>query len=133
MDQVFRATAVSTLRQQFPNLLAVYAFGSRTTDHYRADSDWDLAVLVAGYADPWSLFDTAGVLSDQSKCPVDLLDLRAATTVMQYQVVTTGERWWAQGNQVDLFEAMVLSEMTELNTARAGVLEDIQKTGRIHG
>lgn len=133
MPQAFRTTAIDTLRQQFPSLLAVYAFGSRLTGQAREDSDWDLAILVAGYADPWALFDTAGTLSDQTRCPVDLLDLRAATTVMQYQVVTTGDRWWKLDIQVELFEVMVLSEMTELNTARAGLLGDIQKTGHIYG
>ncbi|GGX58350.1 type VII toxin-antitoxin system MntA family adenylyltransferase antitoxin [Saccharospirillum salsuginis] len=132
MPQVFHDSALAILSRQFPNLLAVYAFGSRITGQARPDSDWDLAILVAGYADPWQLFETAGVLSEQAHCPVDLLDLRAATTVMQYQIITTAERWWALDSQADTFEAMVLSEMTELNTARAGLLRDIQQTGSVH-
>lgn len=73
-------------------LLALYAFGSRIHGTATASSDLDLAVLVAGYADPVLLFDLAGQLADQAGCAVDLVDLRAASTVMQYQIITMGER-----------------------------------------
>ncbi|MDP2225466.1 MAG: nucleotidyltransferase domain-containing protein [Nitrosomonas sp.] len=97
------------------------------------DSDLDLAVLVAGYAEPLVLWALAGDLADVTGCPVDLLDLRAASTVMQYQVITTGQRWWALDVQAALFEAAILSEKTELDTARAGLLSDIQKRGKVYG
>lgn len=45
-----------------------------------------------------------------SACPVDLLDLRAASTVMQYQIIITGQRWWARDAQAPLFEVAILSE-----------------------
>jgi hypothetical protein len=89
--------------------------------------------LVAGYEDTLPLWQLAGDLTDLAACPVDLLDLRAASTVMQYQIITTGERWWASDIQAGLFEAAVLSDKTELDTARAGLLADIQRTGTIHG
>ena len=66
-------------------------------------------------------------------CAVDLLDLRAASTVMQYQIITTGQRWWASDVQAALFEAAVLSEKTALDTARAGLLADIQQRGTVYG
>ena len=72
-------------------------------------------------------------LADIASCHVDLLDLRAASTVMQYQVITTGQRWWAQDAQAALFEAAILSDKTALDTARAGLLADIHKKGTIYG
>ncbi|MDD2692357.1 MAG: nucleotidyltransferase domain-containing protein [Simplicispira sp.] len=128
-----RDALVSTLQARVPRLLAIYAFGSRITGTARPDSDLDLAVLVAGYADPLALFDLAGDLADIAACPVDLLDLRAASTVMQYQIITTGQRWWALDVQAGLFEAAVLSEKTALDTARAGLLADIQQRGTVYG
>lgn len=124
---------VQTLRARLPNLLAVYAFGSRVLGAARDDSDLDLAVLVAGYADAWVLFELAGELADQVGCPVDLLDLRAASTVMQHQVLTNGVRWWAKDSQAALFEAAMLSEKTALDAARAGLIADIRNEGRVHG
>ena len=117
---------------RFPNALAVYAFGSRMQGTAGPESDLDLAVLVAGYADPIQLWELAGSLADVAGCTVDLLDLRAASTVMQYQVVMTGQRLWAKGLEAGLFECFVLSEKTALDEARSGLLADIQKTGRIH-
>lgn len=128
-----QAAIIQTLQASLPNLLAIYAFGSRIQGTAQMDSDLDLAVLVAGYAEPLVLWTLAGDLADVAGCPVDLLDLRAASTVMQYQVITAGQRWWALDAQAALFEAAILSEKTELNTARAGLLSDIQKRGKVYG
>ena len=123
---------IQTLQARVPKLLAIYAFGSQVQGTARPDSDLDLAVLVAGYAEPLTLWELAGNLADTAGCPVDLLDLRAASTVLQYQIITTGQRWWASDAQAALFEAAILSDKTELDTARAGLLADIQKNGTIY-
>ena len=123
---------VTLIRKRFPLALAIYAFGSQVQGHGNEQSDLDLAVLVAGYAEPLALWDVSGQLADLVACPVDLLDLRAASTVMQYQVITTGRRLWSAGLPADLFECFVLSEKTALDEARATLLADIAKTGRIY-
>lgn len=128
-----QTTIIQTLQARLPHLLGVYAFGSRMTGTARPGSDLDLAVLVAGYAEPLVLFGLAGELADVAGCTVDLLDLRAASTVMQYQIITTGQRWWAGDAQAALYEAAVLSEKTALDTARAGLLADIQQRGTVYG
>jgi predicted nucleotidyltransferase len=134
MDAMNRDAIVENiLRAGLPELLAIYAFGSRIQGTAGPESDLDLAVLVAGYADPLQLFDLAGRLADTTGCSVDLLDLRAASTVMQYQIITTGQRWWARDQQAALLEAAILSEKTELDTARAGLLADIERRGTVHG
>ncbi len=124
---------VPALRARLPELLAVYAFGSRIEGTAGPQSDLDLAVLVAGYAEPLLLFDLAADLAGLTGCEVDLLDLRAASTVMQYRIVTTGERWWAKDVQAGVFEATILSEKTELDAARAGLLADIRQRGTVYG
>lgn len=128
-----RDAILKMLHERLPGILAVHAFGSRIQCTAGPDSDLDLAVLVAGYADPHVLWELAGDLAEVAGCPVDLLDLRAASTVMQYQIITTGQRWWRSDVRADLFEAAVLSEKTELDTARAGLLADIGQRGSIHG
>lgn len=128
-----KADMIHHLQSRLPNLLAVYAFGSRISGTARPDSDLDLAILVAGRADPVELFNMAGELADISRYPVDLLDLRAASTVMQYQIITTGQRWWAADGQAALYETFILSEKTRLNEARAGLLADIKQRGSVYG
>ena len=128
-----RQSILDMLRARVPDLLAIYAFGSRIQGTAQTQSDLDLAVLVAGYAEPLALWELSGDLADLAGCQVDLLDLRAASTVMQHQIMTTGERWWAGDGQAALYEAAILSEKTELDTARAGLLGDIRKLGSVYG
>ncbi|ERH54086.1 DNA polymerase subunit beta [Ectopseudomonas chengduensis] len=125
---------VGLLRSRLDGLLAIYAFGSRVQGTADEDSDLDLAVLVKGYVDPLALWDLAGDAADIAGCPVDLLDLRRASTVMQQQVLVKGERWWvAEGVEAGLFECAVLSEKLELDRARAPLLRDIERDGRVYG
>ena len=117
-----RDLIVQHLRSHLPGLLAIYAFGSRITGHATPDSDLDLAVLVNLSSD----------LADLAGCDVDLVDLRAASTVMQHQIIQTGVRWWAKNHQADLFEIYVCKEKWDLDRYRAGLLQDIQQQGRIY-
>jgi len=130
---IARESILQALQTRVPNLLAVYAFGSRIQGMATADSDLDLAVLVEGYADPLALWALAGDLAVMAGSDVDLLDLRAASTVMQYQIITKGERWWTADAQAGIYEAAILSEKTTLDTARAGLLADIEQRGSIYG
>ena len=125
--------AISSIRTAFPNTLAIYLFGSRANGTANSDSDLDLAVLVAGYAEPLQLWDISNNLAEIAGCDVDLLDMRAASTVMQYQILQTGRRLWANKLEADLFECFVLSEKLYFDQARAGLLDDIQKRGTVYG
>jgi hypothetical protein len=82
--------------------------------------------------DPIALWELSGELADIAGCAVDLIDLRAASTVLQYQIITTGRRLWAGNAEADLYESFILSEKTALDTARSALLSDITKEGRIH-
>ena len=124
---------VQLLQNRLPNLMAVYAFGSQVEGTADKNSDVDLAVLVAGYADPIDLWDISSDLAELVNCEVDLLDFRAASTVMQYQILIKGERLFAVDKSIGSYESSLLSDMTALNEARAGVLADIQKDGSVYG
>lgn len=121
------------LQRRFPNALAFYVFGSQASGQANAQSDVDLAVLLPGYADAQALWDAAMELAALLNRHVDLLDLRAASTVMQHQVLTTGHRLWGNALPAGLFECFVLTEKLHLDEARAGLLRDIAERGRIHG
>lgn len=53
---------VDAIRTRLPNAMAIYAFGSQVQGTAGAQSDLDLAVLVAGYADPLVLWDLTSQL-----------------------------------------------------------------------
>ena len=123
---------VSLIRERLHNALSVYAFGSQLNGTASAQSDLDLAVLVGGYVPPLVLWELGRDLEALVPCAVDLLDLRAASTVMQYQVITTGKSLWALDVQAGLFECYVLSEKIALDSARSGLLQDISESGTVY-
>ena len=121
------------LKQHFPGLQAVYLFGSRAGGNAREDSDLDLAVLADEQLAPLAMWDLAQSLASMTGCDVDLVDLRSASTIMQHQIITTGLRLWQSGIQAALYECFVLREKMDLDAARAELLADIQREGRIYG
>lgn len=123
---------VAVLREKLPGLLAVYLFGSQALDMAGPESDIDLAILADGRQDTLALWNLGQDLASMLNRDVDLLDLRAASTVMQYQIITTGRRLWKKDLQAGLFECAVLSQKTELDTARAALLQEIQQEGRVY-
>jgi predicted nucleotidyltransferase len=127
---------LSLLQQRLPTLMAAYAFGSRIKEagqHANAESDLDLAVLVEGYADPVLLFELAGELAEITQCHVDLLDIRAASTVMQSQILTQGKRLWAKDVRAGLFEAAMLNEKIYFDQSRQRLLHDVMERGSVYG
>lgn len=124
---------VTAVRAVLPEVQAITLFGSRAEGSETANSDLDLAVLLAGRGDPVQLWEAGEALAQRLGVDVDLIDLRAASTVMQFQIVTTGRRLFAAGSESDRYEMFILSEMTALNEARAPLIADILREGRIHG
>ena len=128
-----RNAILNLVQRRFPNLLALYAFGSRVTGQATSESDLDLAILVDGPVDPFAIFTLAGEIAEIAGLEVDLVDLRAASTVMQHQIITTGERWWQRDSRAARYEATILNMKTSLDEARAGLIGDILKRGSVYG
>ncbi len=124
---------IDYLRLQLSGMQAIYLFGSRAQGTADAASDLDIAVLTQEKSDPVRLFELAGELADLAGCAVDLIDLRTASTVMQYQIITTGHRVWARDSSAALYESFILSEKTSLDEARAGLIADIRHSGVVYG
>lgn len=116
-----------------PSLQALYCFGSAAAGVARPDSDLDLAVLSAAPLDPldrWSLQEEIAALLGRD---VDLVDLRAASTVMRVQVLAnavllldrdpTARAW---------FEMLALSDYARLNEERRAILADVKDRGRVY-
>lgn len=110
----------------------MYVFGSQATGYAGLESDLDLAVLADEPLGAEKLWDVSSQLAEMVRCHVDLLDLRAASTVMQYRIITTGKQLWAKGSQAALYECFILSAKTALDEARAGLLQDIQARGTVY-
>jgi len=125
---------VETIRQEIPELAGVYVFGSQASGSTHPDSDLDLAILAGARQDPAQLWELAQRLAVSAGNDVDLIDLRAASTVMRMQVVSGGKRLFCSDTVAcERFEDLVYSEFVLLNEERAGILDDIRRRQRVYG
>jgi len=124
---------VTALRAALPEVQAIILFGSYASGDATPASDLDLAVLLPGRGDPVRLWQIGQTLAVRFDIDVDLVDLIAATTLLQYQIVTTGRRLFTDGPQLDLYECYIHSAMMDLRIRRAPILADIQARGSVYG
>lgn len=125
---------LSILLGSIPDLVAVYQFGSTVEGSEHPESDLDLAILAPRPLDNVDRWTVQEEIATQLRRDVDLVDLRAASTVMQMQVLSQGtvqEEWDRTARQE--FEMQVYSAYALLNEERAAILEDVQVRGRIYG
>lgn len=125
---------VELIRDAVPDVIAVYLFGSMGREEGSAESDLDLALLADRLLDPISRWELQERLATVAGRDVDLVDLRAASSVLRVQVLRDARLLLERDpNARALFEATALSSYAHLNEERRGIIEDILRSGRIHG
>lgn len=130
---VHLAPAIDLLRKDIPDLAGVYLFGSQATGAARPRSDVDLAVFAHREIEPGKLAAAREAIARLLLREVDLVDLAAANTILQMQVLQDGvlvavDDAAAVGN----FELRVLHDYRDLKIRRADIEADIVKRGRVH-
>ncbi len=125
---------VRMLREALPDLLAVYRFGSTAAGMAIRDSDLDLAVLCSDPLAPERRWDVQETLAVALRLPVDLVDLRSASTVMRVQVLQSAVLLWeADSYARERFEVSALSAYAYLNEERREILRQVTKEGTVYG
>ena len=124
----------SYCKKYVKDIEAVYVFGSQVAGYAHKDSDVDIAILCAGSFSEdvsWELSQGLAIVLNKD---VDIVDLRQASTVMQWQIIRTGERiFCADEKQISFFETYVFSDYVRLNELRLDLLQDIKQRGSIYG
>lgn len=121
------------LLDRVPDVQAVYVFGSHVQGGARPDSDLDLGLLAARPLDPVRRFEVQEALAAALGTDVDLVDLRAASTVMRAEVLRTARVVHdADPGGRAAWEVWTLSAYALLNEERQGILDDIRHRGRVH-
>jgi predicted nucleotidyltransferase len=122
------------LREEFPELISIYRFGSSGTDYERTTSDLDLAVYAGSPLPVASLWYAAQELAVDVGRDVDLVDLASASTVMRAQVIHGGERLYCSDEVAcETFEDYAYSSYARLNEERREILQDILRRGSVYG
>ena len=125
---------VALIRKQFPDVIAIYRFGSWGTPAQHSGSDLDVAVLPVEPLTQELRWDLAQQLASLCGIDVDLVDLRTANTVIRSQIVTEGERLFCRDPQACAsFENYVYVAYARLNEERRAILNDIKARGSVYG
>ena len=118
----------------FHGTLAVYLFGSVAKGATHQESDIDLSVLATDQLPVMDVWMLAQKLAIEAGVDVDLVDLRAASTVMRMQIISEGERLLCVDDDTcQKFEDFVYADFARLNEERAAILADIQERGSVYG
>ena len=126
--------ALEILRAAVPDVVAVYRFGSTSSGAAGPESDVDLAVLALTRLDAQARFELQGRLASVFRRPVDLVDLRAASTVMAMQVVGSGTVLYENDTaERARFEDLTYSLYARLNEERRGILDRVAREGAVYG
>ena len=127
-------TIIETLTRHIPQLIAIYQFGSQVHGTARPASDLDVAVLTRGTIPAEQRFHIAQDLAAQLHRDVDLLDLRAASTVMRIQVLGTGRCLDTKDDEAKAeFEMYAYADYARLNEERRELLQGIKDRGLVYG
>ncbi|MBI5242143.1 MAG: nucleotidyltransferase domain-containing protein [Elusimicrobia bacterium] len=117
--------SVEIIRESFPDVIAVYIYGSRARGEAQADSDLDLALLLPMERTA----STLDVLNVQSRlelitgCPVEISVLDPGSLVHAKEVVCGGRVLYSGDSIARLtFEMQMLSAYARLCEDRAPVL-----------
>lgn len=126
--------ARSLLEARLPELIALYRFGSSVEGSLRPDSDLDYAVLARNRLDPVQRFEIQEDLAARLRRPVDLVDLRSASTVMRAQVISRGVALVVRDPvAAERFEVTVYASYARLNEERREILAQIGREGTVYG
>ncbi len=124
---------VEILIEEIEELAAVYRFGSTARGAGREGSDVDIALLAPELLDPAKHFSLQEDLAAALRKDVDLIDLRAAPTVLRMQVVSRGTVIADLNPQArSSFETYVFADYARLNEERREILERVAREGRVY-
>ena len=125
---------VNLVKERVGDVQALYLFGSHADGTNHGDSDLDLAFLAPLAVDAVKRWELQEELASLAGCNVDLVDLRAASTVMQIQVLRSSRLLLdREPSKREAFESHALSDYARLNKEREGILADIEAAGSIYG
>lgn len=124
---------IATITKDFPDIIAIYLFGSTGTKYETSESDIDIALLMPKKIKSTDRLHLINALiSALHKDKIDLIDLKNAPTVLKFQIIMNGQKIHCTDNyRTDSFEMYVFSDYIRLNEERHEILEAIKKRGSI--
>ena len=126
---------IESIKQTFPDVWAIYLFGSFAKEQANQQSDIDLAIVGPVKFDTEQRWDLQQTLSIKAGREVDLVDLRATPLVTRNEMLAAAKciaKYDALA--ADLYEAHTLSDYVTFNEeVRMPIINEIRERGSIYG
>ena len=124
---------IDTLKEDRPELQALYLFGSQMDGTATLKSDIDIAYLshkVLSNLDRWELSQK---LASLLSIDVDLIELSQTNTIFRYQILSTAERIYGGGYDVESFETLAYSFYLRFQEERKPIVDAIMENKSVFG
>jgi predicted nucleotidyltransferase len=123
-------TARDALLAAFPNVWAIYAYGSFARGDQLPQSDIDLALLLPPDEKIDDLLSIISDVSTRVHREVDLVDLRKVNDVLRREVLAEGQTLYvSQPDRVLEWEGTAISRYQRYREEVSDLLKDFQSTG----
>jgi predicted nucleotidyltransferase len=137
MNESSESQIIQTILAHYPDVQAIYLFGSYGTEDEWPTSDVDIAILLppeeAKQVGSLLLSDLHLALERLLRKDVDLINVRRVSTVFQKEIIMAERRiYCADVYAADEFEMLVLSYYQKLNEERAEILAEGLRSGRFY-
>lgn len=128
---------IEAVLKHYPDVQAIYLFGSYDTEHEWPNSDVDIALLLppekVREAGSLALGPLWFELERRLGKTVDLINLRQVSTVFQKEIIMADRRIYrGDEHAANEFEMLTLSFYQKLNQERREVLVEGLRSGRFH-
>ena len=124
---------IDTLKQEIPELQALYLFGSQNDGSATKKSDVDIAYLTQKTLTSLERWDISQKLASLLSLDVDLIELSTTNTIFRYEILSTAERIYGTGYEVESFETLAYSFYLRFREERQPIVDEIMKDVKILG
>jgi predicted nucleotidyltransferase len=124
---------VTLLCNEIPKLQALYLFGSQSDGSASRESDVDIAFLSEDAFSTLARWELSQKLASLLLKNVDLIDLKETNTVFRFQIISTAERMYGEGYDVEKFEMLTYSFYLRFQEERRPIVDAIKQDGSVLG
>ena len=117
---------INEIRSNLQGVVAIYLFGSFGSERQNAKSDIDLAFLSKDKFTKERCWHVAQKIAVKMQRDVDLVDLKAANTVLNFQILNEGKRIWVAEEErlfADNYETSLFGQYQHLQAERQEVVD----------
>ena len=124
---------VDTLKREIPELQALYLFGSQNDGTASMQSDVDIAYLSKRVLSSVERWELSNKLASLLSINVDLIELSQTNTIFRYQILSTAERIYGEGYEVESFETLAYSFYLRFQEERKPIVDAIIENRSVFG